>query len=243
MWSTVTIGIYFGAVAVNLVMAAGPIDLTFDLLSDKMPMLPNNSYHLNIFKPVAMPKQIENMTTTTAVGTHVQAPCRYQPKQWCISDIPPTKLTGPVLFIDIPIQNPDSPITAKLLRDYDVKKGSIVLIKTGWGSNWSNITKYVGTNSTANLTNMHFPGLSQDAGDLLANKKIIALGIDTLSVDYGQSNGSFPVHIALAKKNIYTVLNVNMTNLNKNNMKTRVAYVMPMKVEGAGAAPCRIFLI
>lgn len=248
MW-TMNLGACVCAVLLQVVLADTTVyDLTYNLVSDKMPMLPNSTgYHMNSTNSSSPTLRLENITTSTAVGTHVQAPCRYQAGQNCITDIPFTNLMGPVVLMSVSYSSVDTPINASDLQAWEKKNGSItagsiVLIKTGWGQNWSNISKYVGTNDAVNSTNMHFPGLTVQAGTYLASKGVLGVGIDTMSVDYGQSNGTYQAHTALAQKNIYTILNVDFSSIDEKKMKNRTGYVMPLRIVGAGAAPCRIFI-
>src|SRR2546427_7973162 len=76
-----------------------------------------------------------------------------------------------------------------------IAEGSIVLIRTGWGSRWPDRAHYLGTTKTgpAAVAELHFPGIHPDAARWLVTHKVRAVGIDTPSIDYGQST-TFDTH-------------------------------------------------
>jgi kynurenine formamidase len=62
---------------------------------------------------------------------------------------------------------------------------------------------------------MHFPGFSAGAADFLLERKIVGIGIDTLSPD--GSNVGFPVHEKILGAGMYIVENlVNLALLPAN---------------------------
>ncbi len=68
---------------------------------------------------------------------------------------------------------------------------------------------------------MHFPGLHPDtAAWLIANRSIAAIGIDTASIDYGQST-LFESHRALFAKDIPAF--ENLTNLDRLPARVRTS--------------------
>lgn len=83
----------------------------------------------------------------------------------------------------------------------------VLLIRFGWSQYYPNVTKYLGQDNEGHLA---FPGLSPQAAVWIANsKRIIGVGLDTASVDPGQSN-TFDAHRILAEKQIYVLENVNI---------------------------------
>ena len=88
------------------------------------------------------------------------------------------------------------------------------------------------------MAKLHFPGLHPDAARWLASeRRIKAVGIDTASIDFGQST-LFESHRALFEWNIPAFENV--TEL--DSLPARGAYVvaLPMKIKGGSGAPLRI---
>ena len=87
------------------------------------------------------------------------------------------------------------------------------------------------------VAQLHFPGYSLDAAKLLAKRNIAAFGLDTPSVDYGQSQ-DFIVHRYMYKLNIPGLENVS----NIDQLPATGGYVigLPMKIRDASGAPLRI---
>ena len=87
------------------------------------------------------------------------------------------------------------------------------------------------------MAELHFPGFSEESARALLNRKVAAIGVDTPSVDYGQSK-DFIVHQVVYKQNIPGLENV----ANLSRLPATGAYViaLPMKIGGGSGAPLRI---
>ena len=91
--------------------------------------------------------------------------------------------------------NPDYLVSVEDLMKWEaahgqIPKGAILLVRTGWDARYNDRASYLGTNRTGSeaVTELHFPGLAPEAAQwLVANRSIDAFGIDTASIDYGQS--------------------------------------------------------
>ena len=91
-----------------------------------------------------------------------------------------------------------------------IPNGAIVLLRTGFAKHWPDRVKYMGTDErgAGAVAKLHFPGLHPDAARWLTlNKSIKAIGLDTPSIDYGQST-LFESHQILFAKNIPAFENV-----------------------------------
>ena len=85
---------------------------------------------------------------------------------------------------------------------------------------------------------LHFPGLSKEAAQWLVENRIIAsVGIDTPSIDYGQSS-LFESHVILLGQNIPAF--ENLTQLNKLPEDGFSITALPMKIEEGSGAPVRV---
>jgi kynurenine formamidase len=88
---------------------------------------------------------------------------------------------------------------------------------------------------------LHFPGLSPEAAQwLVDNRNIKAIGIDTPSIDYGQSQ-LFKSHVILLSENIPAF--ENLTNLDKLPNTNFEIIALPMKIKGGTGAPLRIIAL
>ena len=75
---------------------------------------------------------------------------------------------------------------------------------------------------------------------LIKNRKINAIGLDTPSIDYGQSI-FFETHRILCSNNIPAFENV--TNLDQLPANGAFVIALPMKIEGGSGAPLRLIAI
>ena len=181
-------------------------------------------------------------------GTHIDAPVHFAEGHDTVDQIPLDRLIGPAIKIDVSA-------SAKLNRDYQVstadfqtwetKNGripddSIVLLQTGWSEHWNDRMKYLGTDKRGAeaVAELHFPGLAPEAARWLTeNRKIKAIGLDTASIDYGQSQ-LFESHRVLMENNIPAFENV--TNLDRLPVMVPMVIAMPMKIRGGSGGPLRI---
>ena len=102
---------------------------------------------------------------------------------------------------------------------------------------------YLGTadRGEAAVAKLHFPGLHPDAAAwLIANRSIAAIGIDTASIDYGQST-TFASHRALFAHDIPAF--ENLTALERLPTRGANVIALPMKIAGGSGAPLRVVAI
>ncbi len=72
---------------------------------------------------------------------------------------------------------------------------------------------------------------------LVEHRAIKAIGIDTASIDYGQSQ-NFQSHVTLFKHNVPAFENVG--NLEELPTAGATVFALPMKIGGGSGAPLRI---
>ena len=190
----------------------------------------------------------KNYSAAEHGGTHVDAPVHFSKGKKTVDEIPINNLVGPGIVIDVSeesLATPDYQVGIEDFQNWESKFGripdnSIVLINTGYSSYWPNKKKYLGTDvrGEAGVKELHFPGLHPDAARWLVNyRKIIAIGLDTASIDYGQSQ-LFESHVILLENNIPAFENV--TNIDKLPPKGSLVIALPMKIKGGSGAPLRI---
>jgi kynurenine formamidase len=182
-------------------------------------------------------------------GTHLDAPLHFGKDQAAADEIPVSRLIAPAIVISIAQaceKNADYQLTVDDIIAWEKMNGripdnSIVLIHTGWGKFWPDKKKYLGSDKPGDTANLHFPGISREAAELLASqRKIDGTGIDTASIDYGQSK-DFMTHQILYGKNIYGLENV--ANLERLPAKGATLIALPMKIKGGTGGPARIIAL
>jgi kynurenine formamidase len=116
----------------------------------------------------------------------------------------------------------------------------MLLLRTGFSQHWPDAKKYLGTaeKGPEAAEKLHFPGLHPDAARwLVANRSIKAVGIDTASIDFGQSK-LFESHRVLFEKNVPAFENV--AALDQLPVTGACVLALPMKIQGGSGAPLRI---
>ncbi len=181
-------------------------------------------------------------------GTHLDAPVHFAEGRQTADQIPLERLMGPAVMIDIAAkcaQNADYQVSVADFEAWEAKNGPlkdgvIVLLHTGFGKRWPDRKRYMGTakRGEAGVAELHFPGLAPAAAEwLVANRDIAAIGLDTPSIDYGQST-HFESHRILFDKNIPAFENV--ANLHELPAVGSLVFALPMKIKGGSGGPLRI---
>jgi kynurenine formamidase len=179
-------------------------------------------------------------------GTHLDAPIHFAEGRRTSDQIPLSGLIGPAVVVDVTAQaTPDYLVSLGDITDWEaahgaIPEGAILLIRTGWAARWNDRTAYLGTAMTgeAAVAELHFPGISAEAAQwLVDNRAIVAVGIDTPSIDRGQSV-DFRAHVILYAENIAGFENV----ANMETLPATGSYVvaLPMKIQGGSGGPLRI---
>lgn len=188
-----------------------------------------------------------NFSAAEHGGTHMDSPIHFAEGANTTDQVPVEQMIGPGFVIDVGTEakrNVDYQVTARDIEAFEreygrIPEGAIVLINTGRAGLYTDRETYMGTaeRGEAAVAKLHFPGLGKDGAALLVERKIGAVGIDTPSIDHGQSN-DFATHVELMTNNIPAFENVaDMSDLPATGA-TIVA--LPMKIEGGSGGPLRI---
>lgn len=190
-----------------------------------------------------------NFATAEHGGTHIDAPIHFAKGKQYVNEIPLENLIGNAIKIDVSeraLTNPDYLVSIDDFKQWEtehsmqIPEGSIVLLETGFSKYYPDKKKYLGTDERGPeaVKLLHFPGLSPEAAQwLVDNRNIKSIGIDTPSIDYGQSQ-YFKTHVILLSENIPAF--ENLTNLNQLPSKDFEVVALPMKIKGGSGAPLRI---
>jgi len=165
-----------------------------------------------------------------------------------LDQIPVTQLIAPAVKIDVSAKvaaNRNYQISAEDFTDWEsahgrIPDGNIVLLQTGFGQYWPDEAKYLGTvkRGPEGVAELQFPGLHPAAAAWLTrNRQVNAVGIDTASIDHGQSE-SYGSHVALMTHDIPAFENV--ANLDKLPAEGIQIVALPIKIKGGSGGPLRI---
>lgn len=187
-----------------------------------------------------------SVSSSTSNSTSIDAPAHLSRGMWTVDQIPPERLIAPLVVIDITahvINNPDYELSVEDIARWEqihgeIPAGAVVLARTGWSGRWKSGDEYRNADKRGI---MHFPGYSSDAAQFLVEGRgVLALGIDTLSVDPGDSK-TLAVHRYTLAHSVYHLENV--ANLDRVPDAGAVVVVAPMKLEGQVDGPVRILAL
>jgi len=188
------------------------------------------------------------VTTAEHGGTHLDAPVHFAEGRHAADEIPLERLMGPAYVVDVSdmaLADRDYLISVSDLLEAEgrlgpIPDGAILLLRTGYGRYWPEREQYMGTAEQGEeaVAKLHFPGIDPAAAEwLVANRSIDAVGIDTPSIDFGQSS-LFETHRVLFEANIPAFENV--AHLDRLPETGAAVIGLPMKIEGGSGGPLRL---
>lgn len=181
-------------------------------------------------------------------GTHLDAPVHFAEGKLTADQLPLTSLTGDAVVIDVSsnaLANRDYLISVADIEAWEKEQGvlpdnTIVLFKTGYGKFYPDRGKYFGSPKVGleAIPELHFPGIDPATAQWLVDKrKVKAVGLDTPSIDFGQSK-DFKAHQVLMGANRPAFENV--ANLDQLPAKGIYVVALPMKIGKGSGGPLRI---
>ena len=184
-------------------------------------------------------------------GTHIDAPIHFARGGQMLDQVPIERLIGAAVRIDVTDQcgrDRDYRVTIKDFEQWEMAHGripsrAIVLVDTGFARYWPSRQEYLGTElkGPEGVRALHFPGLHPEAAAwLVRERQVNAVGIDTASIDYGQSTG-FETHVALLSQNVPVF--ENLRDLHGLPDRGFEVIALPMKIAGGTGGPLRIIAV
>lgn len=229
------------------------IDLTYSF-SDKTLYWPNNP------KGFTMDTLFEGMTEKGFYyssygfyapehgGTHLDAPVHFAQGKRSVDQLSLDQLTGEAVVIDVSqkaSRDRDFQIQVEDVTAWEAQYGTlpedvIIFFRTGYGDHYPDPVLYFGTDKKGDeaIPFLHFPGIHPELAEwLVTHRKIKAVGLDTPSIDYGQST-DFMTHRILLAENIPAFENV--AHLDKLPIQNIYVVALPMLIKKGSGAPVRI---
>lgn len=184
-------------------------------------------------------------------GTHIDAPIHFSRGKQTLDQIPVERLVGAAVRIDVTEQcarDRDCQIAVRDLEQWETKHGripnhAIILVNTSYARFWPSRRDYLGTElrGQEGVRALHFPGLHPEAAAwLVRERQVKAVGIDTASIDYGQST-TFETHVALLSHNVSVF--ENLAELHELPDRDFDVIALPMKIAGGTGGPLRIIAV
>jgi len=175
-------------------------------------------------------------------GTHLDAPAHFARSGACVDEIPLATLVCPAVKLDVRAWvdgDPAATVGASAIRELEdrdgpIEPGSAVVVHTGWDAYWQDLPRFLGEAGLA------FPGLARDAAELLVERGVAGLGIDTLSVDPGHSS-DLPVHNTTLPAGMWQLEGL----IGLERVPARGAWLVaaPLRLVAGSGAPARVFAI
>ncbi len=225
------------------------VDLTHKL-SSSIPYWPGETYKPFHFETIATLEKdgvfSGAFSMAEHMGTHVDAPNHFEAGQPSVEALDLRRFLAPAVVVDVRdhvAKNSDYLLTVEDLKRWEktngtIPSGALVFMYTGWDLRWNDVKAY--RNQDGNKI-MHFPGFSAELAEFLVNHRDIrGIGIDTLSVDYGQSK-DFRVHHVMNRAGKYHIENV--ANLGKLPARGAIVIAAPIPIDGGSGAPARVFAL
>jgi kynurenine formamidase len=230
------------------------IDLTHDFSAETIYWPTAKPFKLEVVSAQRTPAgyyyAANNFSAAEHGGTHLDSPIHFAEGKWTTDQIPLERLTGPAVVVDVQSQadgSADYLVNPAAITNWEqdhgaIPAGSIVLFRTGWSRRWPDRAAYLGTSRMGPeaVSDLHFPGIDSSAAQWLVDRKVRAVGIDTPSIDYGQSK-TYPTHQVLFASNIPAFENV--TNLDRLPPRGSYVIALPMKIRGGSGGPLRIVAV
>lgn len=180
-------------------------------------------------------------------GTHIDAPVHFAEGRKSVDQLALDQLIGPAVVVDVSERAVADADYRVGIADFEaweqrhgvIGEGSIVLLHTGYAKRWPDAERYLGTalRGEEGVANLHFPGLHPEAAQwLLRERRIRAVGLDTASIDYGQSK-LYETHVTLMEQNVPAF--ENLTNLDRLPPTGALVIALPIKIGGGSGGPLR----
>ncbi len=177
------------------------------------------------------------------VGTHIDAPGHFAQGMALVDEIDVAALVAPIVVIDITAKaaaDPNAVVEPADVRAFERAHGripnrAIVCMRSGWEDLVDDNDAFRGGSGFPDL---NFPGFGIDAAELLmARRNPVAIGVDTLSLDPGNS-ATFDVHVGFLGSGRYGI--ENLANLGVIPARGATAFVGAVPLEGGSGGPCRV---
>jgi len=116
----------------------------------------------------------------------------------------------------------------------EIRAGDVVLVRTGTDAVWNEPDRY-----------LDGAGISGEASEWLADKKVLAVGSDNVAWDLPgyvdeRLKVSLPGHVVLlVQRGVYIIENLNLTELSASRAYEFIFVCLPLKIRGGTASPVR----
>ena len=163
-------------------------------------------------------------------GSHIDAPVHFFPKGKSLDDYPLETFMGPGVLLNIPSE-PFEVITKMDLTKtgVEVRRGDIVLIRTGWGAKYGQADY------------LEHPSFTEDVAQWLVEKGAKMVGFDQITPEIAWSKRPkdyrYPMHRTLLGNEIFIMEHLNL----ERDVPTRMnVMALPVSLRQANGSQARV---
>lgn len=191
------------------------------------------------------------LTLGEHTGTHFDAPVHWitgkdLPDNRC-DTIPADRFVGPACVLDVSLEaaeDPDFLLTPAAIEEWETEHGRIppgswLLMRTDW-------SKRTTPESFLNVDEAgpHSPGFRKDATELLIERDVLGVGVETIGTDAGQAGGfdpPFPNHTLMHGAGKFGL--ASLCNLDRLPPTGAVVIAAPLKIVDGSGSPLRVLAL
>jgi kynurenine formamidase len=183
--------------------------------------------------------RVQHFSTPSGIGTHIDAPAHCETGGLCVADIPLTQLMAPAVVINVSQQaSQDYAVSVQDILSFEnlhgtIPSGTFAIVYTGWSGRWHSPSAY---RNVDDHEIKHFPTVSPEAANLLFERGVVGIGIDTLSPD--AEGKEHYVHKLFLQGKKYIVENI--ANADQLPPVGAFVIILPMKIDKGTEAPVRM---
>ena len=224
----------------ELLAASTIVDLSHSL-EEHMPMWPGQSRYFHTLWDSYWhgdPAVDYQILLNEHTGTHMDAPAHFikdeaDPRHQWVDEVPLGALVGRAAVLDFADVGADGVVTAEMVREWErretaLRGGDIVVFNLGWAQHWH-------PRPDDRRYGEHWPSLGADCARLMVERKVAAVGTDTLAPD-AHGTTEFPVHRILLGQGVLIL--ENLTHVDRLP-PTCVFVGLPLKIKQGSGSPLR----
>jgi arylformamidase len=180
-------------------------------------------FHVNLTKQQSGSVNVGQITTSTHIGTHIDAPYHFDDQGEKVHELPLENYIVEAIVIDVSGQDV---ISRASIQGVDTAAAKAVLFRT---NAWHN----------RNVFPEEIPGFEVEVVEWMVENGIVLFGVDLPSVDAITSK-DLPMHHALGTAGRYILEGLVLDEIAEGTYKL---IALPLKIEGADGSPVRAVLI
>lgn len=178
------------------------------------------------------------------IGTHMDAPAHAIDGGQFINELTFDQIAAPAFKLDLRDHcagSADYEVSAHDIARFEkehgpIPQGSIVLMHTGWDVRYVAPDRYI---EVADDGSWHWPGLGADAAEMLADRGVRGVGIDTIGLDGGHVAMTLAAHRAVLGTGAFIL--ENLANLADVPPRDTFVIATPIKTRNGSGGPTRVY--